>query len=138
MHLFAPLPSLTPPNAPTLRLETQPQPQPPKNTVKGYAWSGGGRDIIRVDVSTDGGKTWAAADLTKPPTNASGRAWAMTLYTATLPLPKGASKPGAVVDVVCKATDEAYNTQPESPSAIWNVRGLANNSWHRVAVKVTE
>ena len=26
--------------------------------VKGYAWSGGGRDIIRVDVSADGGKTW--------------------------------------------------------------------------------
>ena len=26
--------------------------------VQGYAWSGGGRDIIRVDVSADGGKTW--------------------------------------------------------------------------------
>jgi hypothetical protein len=23
-------------------------------TLKGYAWSGGGRDIVRVDVSTDG------------------------------------------------------------------------------------
>ena len=26
--------------------------------VKGYAWSGGGRDIIRVEVSTDGGESW--------------------------------------------------------------------------------
>jgi len=26
--------------------------------VKGYSWSGGGRGIIRVDVSADGGKTW--------------------------------------------------------------------------------
>lgn len=24
-------------------------------TLKGYAWSGGGRDIVRVDVSSDGG-----------------------------------------------------------------------------------
>jgi sulfite oxidase len=23
-------------------------------TLKGYAWSGGGRDIVRVDVSSDG------------------------------------------------------------------------------------
>ena len=27
-------------------------------TVKGYAFSGGGRGIFRVDVSLDGGKTW--------------------------------------------------------------------------------
>ena len=27
-------------------------------TARGYAWSGGGRDIIRVDVSIDDGKTW--------------------------------------------------------------------------------
>ena len=26
--------------------------------VKGYAWSGGGRDIIRVEVSSDGGISW--------------------------------------------------------------------------------
>jgi len=26
--------------------------------VQGYAWSGGGRDIIRVEVSPNGGKTW--------------------------------------------------------------------------------
>jgi hypothetical protein len=26
--------------------------------VKGWAWSGGGRGIVRVDVTADGGKTW--------------------------------------------------------------------------------
>lgn len=31
--------------------------------VKGYAFSGGGRKIIRVDVSADGGKTWTTAEL---------------------------------------------------------------------------
>lgn len=29
--------------------------------MKGYAVSGGGRGIERVDVSTDGGKTWVEA-----------------------------------------------------------------------------
>lgn len=32
-------------------------------TVRGYAYSGGGRGIIRVDVSIDGGKTWQDATL---------------------------------------------------------------------------
>ncbi len=27
-------------------------------TVKGFAYSGGGRAIVRVDVSVDGGNTW--------------------------------------------------------------------------------
>jgi sulfite oxidase len=26
----------------------------------------------------------------------------------------------------------SYNAQPESPEPIWNLRGLNNNSWHRV------
>jgi len=32
-------------------------------TMKGWAWSGGGRNIIRVEVSADGGKTWQVADV---------------------------------------------------------------------------
>jgi Mo-co oxidoreductase dimerisation domain len=35
--------------------------------VKGYAFAGGGREVIRVDVSADGGKTWRAASLLPPP-----------------------------------------------------------------------
>lgn len=34
--------------------------------VHGYAWSGGGRGIVRVDVSADGGKTWQVASLNSP------------------------------------------------------------------------
>lgn len=104
--------------------------------MRGYAWSGGGRDIVRVDVSLDGGRTWAPATLTKPPTNAPGRAWAKSLFEATLPLPEAVRANGGALDVVVKATDDAYNTQPESPAGVWNVRGLVNNSWHRVAVDV--
>lgn len=56
--------------------------------VQGYAWSGGGQGIIRVDVSADEGATWHTADLAsagqKP-----GQAWAWTLFEATVPLPAG-------------------------------------------------
>ncbi len=31
--------------------------------VRGYAYSGGGHAIIRVDVSADNGRTWTTADL---------------------------------------------------------------------------
>lgn len=103
--------------------------------VRGYAWSGGGRDIIRVDVSPDGGVTWAPATISKLPTNKPGRSWAWSLWEVTLPLPKGHTGP---LELCCKATDESYNTQPESAAGVWNIRGLANNSWHRVVVDVGE
>lgn len=38
-----------------------------KVTVSGYALAGGGREIIRVDVSADDGKTWRAAKLLPVP-----------------------------------------------------------------------
>ena len=31
-----------------------------------------------------------------------------------------------------KATDIDYNSQPENISTIWNLRGIINNSWHKV------
>ncbi|KAF8069467.1 hypothetical protein HT031_001583 [Scenedesmus sp. PABB004] len=103
--------------------------------VKGYAWSGGGREIIRVDVSADGGKTWAPAALSPLPHTKPGRAWAWTLWEAVLPLPDGYVGP---VTLVAKATDAAYNVQPEDPAGIWNVRGLNMNAWHRVTVDVAK
>ena len=32
-------------------------------TVQGYALAGGGRAVVRVDVSADGGDTWISAEL---------------------------------------------------------------------------
>ena len=34
--------------------------------VRGYAYSGGGCNVVRVDVSADGGKTWHVATLDNP------------------------------------------------------------------------
>jgi hypothetical protein len=65
----------------------------------------------------------------------AGRGWAWALWEATVPLPKG-TKQGGSVKLVCKATDESYNTQPERAEPIWNLRGVNCNSWHAVSVKV--
>lgn len=100
--------------------------------LEGYAWSGGGRGIIRVDVSVDGGKTWQ--DATIHPTEQSlYHAYAWTLWSATVPLP---ANHNGKLDVVCKATDVSYNTQPDSVEGIWNLRGVLSNAWHHITVKV--
>ena len=36
-------------------------------TARGYAWAGGGKGVIRVDVTADGGKSWTTADLRHVP-----------------------------------------------------------------------
>lgn len=102
-------------------------------SVGGYAWSGGGRGIIRVELSADGGKTWHAANLTQSDDQELDEMWAWTLWNCDLPLPKNVKNK---VELVCKATDRAYNTQPETASGIWNVRGLLHNAWHRFELKI--
>lgn len=100
-------------------------------SVSGFAFSGGGRKIVRVDVSADGGATWKQACLQKD--NAKGaRRWAWTLWTMEWTedqLPVGKSP-----EFVVKAVDEGYNTQPQTFDATWNFRGLLGNAWHRVAL----
>lgn len=105
-------------------------------TVKGYAMSGGGRGILRVDVTIDGGKTWHAASVHSEP-QPWGRQWSWVLWEANLELPKDLQA-GSRVEIAVKATDTSHNTQPESDSGIWNVRGLLENKWHRVNVQVAD
>ena len=109
--------------------------------LSGYAWSGGGRPIVRVDVSADNGKTWITAELGKGTEQKRGRAWAWTLWKATVPLTNELKKMGkenGKIQFVCKAVDGSYNQQPENVHTLWNLRGILNNSWHRVDVKVVE
>lgn len=110
-------------------------------TVKGYAWSGGGREVVRVDVSLDGGKTWQVAQLRSSekgqvpePSPPPGRAWAWKLWEVTAPLPAEVQE----LEIVCKAVDNSYNMQPDTVAPIWNLRGVLSNAWHRVKVKIRE
>ena len=100
--------------------------------VSGIAWSGGGRGIIRVDVSADGGKTWHVAELGSGKEQKSRRAWGWTLWEATVPLPSN----GADTELVCKAVDASYNVQPDTSGPIWNLRGCLSTAWHRVHIHV--
>lgn len=63
--------------------------------------------------------------------------WAWTFWRAELPLP-AELRPGEQLELLCKATDRAYNTQPETAAGLWNIRGLLHNAWHRVRVNITE
>jgi sulfite oxidase len=101
--------------------------------VSGWAWSGGGRNINRVDLTGDGGKTWAATELGKGTEQRYMEAWAWTFFGGTVWAAKSAD---GKYEVASKAVDVAYNVQPEK--ADWNVRGLNNTSWFRVAVEDEE
>jgi Mo-co oxidoreductase dimerisation domain len=108
-------------------------------TLKGVAWSGGGREIQRVDVSIDGGKTWTATELYKPIKQRWNHHWAWTQFYKTIELPeeiKTKLKRGENVrlDLVSKALNSDFNVQPERMEPYWNSRGVAINHWYHVNV----
>ena len=106
-------------------------------TVQGIAWSGGGREVVRVDVSSDGGKTWQVADITEGSGQKYMRAWAWVLWEVCVPVPEDCGA-GGEAELCCKAVDRSYNVQPETAAPIWNLRGCLSNAWHRVRVKLPQ
>src|SRR5215212_4159490 len=91
-------------------------------TVTGRAWSGHG-SIERVEVSTDGGQSFADARLDEPLGDAAWRGWQFDWDA------------DEGDHVLCsRATDAAGNTQPLSPP--WNLKGYANNAVERIPVAV--
>lgn len=91
--------------------------------VRGRAWSGTA-PIDRVEVSTDGGVTWADADLDEPSGPFAWTGWRWTWD----------AEPGEH-EVCCRATDGKGQTQPLEHR--WNLGGYAVNTVHRVPVTVT-
>ena len=85
--------------------------------MAGYAYSGGGRAIVRVDVSVDGGKTWDQAQLIRA-VDIDGheqgvrcnKAWAWSQWRHRAKVPEDAGE----LKVCCKAIDDQYNQQPHS------------------------
>eukprot|EP00455_Lapot_gusevi_P049613 TRINITY_DN706_c0_g1_i4.p1 TRINITY_DN706_c0_g1~~TRINITY_DN706_c0_g1_i4.p1 ORF type:complete len:571 (-),score=135.76 TRINITY_DN706_c0_g1_i4:35-1717(-) len=122
--------------------------------AKGYAWSGGGASVVRVEVSADGGHTWQVASLkqgqaslpnqhnTDPWNGTSGaRNWAWTHWQASVPLTadqkaKAVKENNGKIELCVRAIDSSYNSQPESLASMWNLRGVLNNAWHRIQVDV--
>ena len=92
-------------------------------TVRGWAMGSANRPLVSVEVSTDGGRDWHQARITVP-----GAAWTWSFWEAALQL-----EPGPHILVV-RATDNTGAAQPADLSETWNVKGYANNAWHRVAI----
>jgi hypothetical protein len=90
--------------------------------LQGRAWSGLA-PIDGVEVSTDGGSSWASAELEPPPTGWSWRGWSHAWQ----------AEPGEY-ELVCRARDAAGNEQPHEPA--WNLGGYVNNAPQRVSVTV--
>jgi sulfite oxidase len=120
--------------------------------LEGYAYSGGGREIQRVDVSLDGGKTWDQARLLDDRKHELGsKAWCWKRWKYEGKLPDTTTAADVEVNnnhpntnspapqngerrttLIVKATDDAYNTQPETHKSIYNLRGNLATAWHRV------
>jgi len=97
---------------------------------RGYALSGGGRTIVRVDVSIDDGETWQTADLI-PNGQEEGKAWAWTFWRAHIKLFKRQTPLKIPFQLIVKATDSHHNSMPDTCKGLINPRGYLNNQWHR-------
>lgn len=94
-------------------------------TIAGWAIGGGRHPLDRVEVSADGGTRWTVAEL-DPPVGA----WTWQRWRTTVVLGAGPA------EVLARAWDGAGTGQPERIEEVWNVKGYANNAWHRVSVRV--
>ncbi len=95
-----------------------------KSNVRGYAIATSAR-VDRVELSSDGGKTWNRATLE---THADAP-WSWTPWTAQVNLPKGKH------ELVVRAYDTAGGSQPATPAPIWNYAGYLSRSWHTVSIQ---
>ncbi|XP_075977587.1 sulfite oxidase isoform X2 [Anticarsia gemmatalis] len=100
--------------------------------VRGYAYSGGGAKVLRVDISPDGGRSWVQADEMQWDDAPPNMHYAWTLWTARIPVSNGQTE----VELWAKATDSNFNTQPERFEDIWNIRGVLSNAYHRIKVQI--
>ncbi|KAJ6470108.1 hypothetical protein C8R47DRAFT_1055074 [Mycena vitilis] len=112
--------------------------------TKGYAYAGGGRRITRVEVSLDQGQTWRLASIEygedkyrKAETTLYGgrvdfqwrdTSFCWCLWELDIPVHDIAE----ARDLLVRCMDEGMCVQPRD--MYWNVLGMMNNPWFRVAV----
>ena len=100
--------------------------RPGRFEVRGWAIGSGEAEVVRVELSADGGVTWREGRFMD-----DGQSpWSWRLWRAEVE-----AVPGSAVLVV-RAFDSTGACQPESLRAVWNPKGYMNNAWHRVSVQV--
>lgn len=116
--------------------------------ARGYAYSGGGRRITRVELSLDKGKTWRLAEIDYAEdryrdvegTLFGGRidmSWRETCFCWCFwSLDLAMSEIVEAKDIFVRAMDESMNVQPRD--MYWSVLGMMNNPWFRVTITVED
>jgi DMSO/TMAO reductase YedYZ molybdopterin-dependent catalytic subunit len=94
-----------------------------EHELVGRAWSGYA-PVDRVEVSTDGARTWQPAHVEPAPER-----WAWSRWTY-----RWSAQPG-VHELMARAYDGAGNAQPVAQP--WNTQGMANNMAQRITVVVS-
>lgn len=92
--------------------------------VRGWAMGSAGRPVTAVELSPNAGEDWIPARI-----SVEGGTWTWTFWEAVLELAPGRHT------LAVRATDSAGATQPRSIRETWNIKGYANNAWHRVPVR---
>jgi sulfite oxidase len=94
-----------------------------ETTVSGVAWSGGGAQVRRVEVSVDGGRTWRDAELGESPGRYAWRAFTHRFVPAA-----------GTARILARGSDDRGGIQPNvSP---WNPGGYLWNGIQSVRVEV--
>jgi len=90
--------------------------------VRGAAWAGEA-DILKVEVSTDGGSTWMPARLGHDQAHYAWRLWSYDWKAR-----------GGDYTILSRATDSQGRTQPSTP--VWNPSGYLYNAPDQVKIHV--
>lgn len=114
--------------------------------TRGYAYSGGGRRITRVEITLDKGKSWRLTEIEYPEDRYrdfekalyGGRmdmSWRESSFCWcfwSLEISKEELK--GTKDIFVRSMDESMNVQPRD--MYWSVLGMMNNPWFRVCIDV--
>jgi len=105
--------------------------------VSGYAYSGSGNRVTRVDISLDEGKSWEMAELVRPEdeiaaARGTDKHWCWAWWSTHIP----SERLQHCTEIMCRAQDSAHNLQPLHLT--WNVMGMMNNCVFRVKVHSLE
>jgi sulfite oxidase len=93
--------------------------------INGYAITGEGHLVDRVEISLDGGITWTDAHL-----QTKANPWSWHFWKTTLD-----PRPG-YYQIIVRAWDSSGRTQPQDTEQIWNWKGYLNHAWHKININV--
>ncbi|OAA58718.1 nitrate reductase [Cordyceps fumosorosea ARSEF 2679] len=114
--------------------------------VRGYAYSGGGKRVTRLEVTLDKGRSWRLALINYPEDEYRNAADGDELYGGKmdvwwretcfcwcfweLDIPVG--ELAGASDLMIRAMDEGLMAQPRD--MYWSVLGMMNNPWYRLVI----